>query len=117
MNPPPPPITAANIDPIAFYLLSYKLPNGQYMFPSANPAFTPTINFPENVFTTQPAYFISDQAVADVDYIATAKDTLALKYYYQHDPTRAPFGFSAVQGLRSTWMRGARWPQSPILRI
>ena len=53
----------------------------------ANPAFTPTLNFPENVFITQPAYFISDQAVADLDFIATSKDTLALKYYYQHDPT------------------------------
>jgi hypothetical protein len=92
-------LTAADIDPVAFALLNYKLPNGQYMFPSANPSFTPTLNFPENVFITQPAYFISDQAVADMDFIATSKDTLALKYYYQHDPTTAPFGFSAVKGF------------------
>ena len=91
-------LTAADIDPVAFALLNYKLPNGQYMFPSANPSFEPTLNFPENVFITQPAYFISDQAVADLDFIATSKDTLALKYYYQHDPTTAPFGFSAAKG-------------------
>ena len=69
------------------------------MFPSANPNFTPTLNFPENVFLTQPAYFISDQAVANLDYLPTAKDTLSLKYYYQHDPSTAPFGFSSFEGF------------------
>jgi hypothetical protein len=92
-------LTASSVDPVALALLNYRLTNGQYMFPSANPTATPTINFPENVFLAQPAYFISDQAVTDLDYLATAKDTLALKYYYQHDPTTAPFGFSSVQGF------------------
>src|SRR5208282_3497901 len=68
-------------------------------FPSANPNFTPTLNFPENVFLTDPAYFISDQAVANLDYQPSSKDTLSLKYYYQHDPTTAPFGYSAVEGF------------------
>src|ERR1700691_5092034 len=94
-NPPATP----SIDPVAYALLTAKLPNGQYLFPSANPNFTPTLNFPENVFLTQPAYFTSDQAVADFDYQASSKDTLSLKYYYQHDPTTAPFGFSAVEGF------------------
>jgi len=88
-----------DISPVSFALLNYKLPNGQYMIPSANPSFTPTINFPENVFLTQPAYFISDQAVTNLDYMATPKDTLSLKYYYQHDPTTAPFAFSSVKGF------------------
>ena len=88
-----------SIDPVANALLNYKLPNGHYLIPSANPSFTPTLNFPENVFLTQPAYFISDQAVSDLDYMATPKDTLSLKYYYQHDPTTAPFGLSSVQGF------------------
>ena len=88
-----------NIDPVAYALLTAKLPNGQYLFPSANANFTPTLNFPENVFLTQPAYFISDQAVADLDYQPTSKDTVSLKYYYQHDPTLAPFGYSAVEGF------------------
>jgi carboxypeptidase family protein len=91
-------LTTADISPVSFALLNAKV-NGQYMVPSANPDFTPTLNFPENVFLTQPAYFISDQAVTNLDYLATAKDTLALKYYYQHDPTTAPFGFSSVKGF------------------
>jgi hypothetical protein len=92
-------LTSSQVDPVALGLLQYKLPNGQYMIPSANPNFTPTINFPENVFLTQPAYFISDQAAANLDYLASPKDTLSLKYYYQHDPTTAPFGFSSFQGF------------------
>jgi len=88
-----------DISPVAFSLLNYKLPNGQYLFPSANPKFTPTLNFPENVFLTQPAYFIADQAVTNLDYLATSKDTVAFKYYYQHDPTTAPFGYSSVEGF------------------
>ena len=88
-----------NIDPVAYALLTAKLPNGQFLFPSANAGYTPTINFPENVFITQPAYFISDQAVSNLDFLPTSKDTLSLKYYYQHDPTTAPFGFSSIEGF------------------
>src|SRR5271165_5826069 len=91
-------LTAADVSPVSLKLLNAKV-NGQYLFPSANPNFTPTLNFPENVFLTQPAYFISDQAVSNLDYLATAKDTLSLKYYYQHDPTTAPFGFSSIEGF------------------
>ena len=87
------------VDPVALAMLNYKLPNGQYMIPSANPNFAPTLNFPENVFITQPAYFIADKAATNLDYLATSKDTLSLKYYYQHDPSTAPFGFSSVQGF------------------
>ena len=104
-QPPPPPattipcLTGGGVDSTALQLMQYQLPNGQYLFPSANPNFTPTLNFPENVFLTQPAYFISDQAVSDLDYLATTKDTLSLKYYYQHDPTTAPFAYSSVEGF------------------
>jgi hypothetical protein len=96
---PTPCLTAGQVDPVALTLLNYQLSNGQYLFPSANPNFVPTLNFPENVFLTQAAYFISDQAIADLDYLPTTKDTLSLKYYYQHDPSRAPFGFSSVEGF------------------
>src|ERR1700728_2302941 len=92
-------LTARGVDSTALTLLQYKLPNGQYLFPSANPNFPPTLNFPENVFLTQPAYFISDQAVTNLDYLPTTKDTLSLKYYYQHDPSTAPFGFSSFEGF------------------
>ena len=87
-----------DISPIAYQLLNYKFPNGQYLIPSAD-GNTPTVNFPENAVVPGTALFKSDQAVANLDWNATAKDTVALKYYYQHDPTTAPYAYSSVAGF------------------
>ena len=43
--------------------------------------------------------FKADLAVANLDWNASSKDTLALKYYYQHDPTLAPYAYSSVPGF------------------
>jgi len=96
------PPNPCDINPIAFGLLNYKLPNGQYLIPSAstNPAVNPiSINFPENAFTLGTAYFLANQAVGDVDWNVNSKDTLALKYYYQHDPSIAPYAYSGSPGF------------------
>ena len=89
--------TPALISPVAAFLFNYKLPNGSYLVPGASS--TPTEAHPDNASIPGTAYFIADQAVADVDYNATTKDTLAVKYYYQHDPTVAPYGYSNVPGF------------------
>ena len=89
---------SGDISPVAFGLLNYKLSNGQYLIPSAG-TFTPTINFPENTFTTGTAYFLADQAISNLDWIVNPKDTLALKYYYQHDPSIAPYAYSGSPGF------------------
>ena len=89
---------AGDINPIAYALLNYKLPNGQYLIPSAD-GQTPTTNFPENAIVPGNALFSANQAVADLDYNATSQDTVALKYYYQHDPTIAPYAYSSVAGF------------------
>ena len=93
------PITTANLDPIALKILQAKLPNGQYMVPYADSVDSPSFNFPETAIVPSTAYFLANQAVANVDFIATPKDTLALKYYYQHDPSTAPFAYSSVAGF------------------
>jgi hypothetical protein len=87
-----------DINPIAYGMLNYKMPNGQFLIPSAG-TFNPTVNFPENTFTVGTSYFIADQSNANLDWIVTPKDTLALKYYYQHDPTTAPYAFSGAPGF------------------
>jgi hypothetical protein len=87
-----------DINPLAYGFMNYKLPNGQFLIPSAG-TFTPTINFPENVFTPGTAYFFADQAVSNLDWNVNARDTLALKYYYQHDPSIAPYAFSGAPGF------------------
>ena len=87
-----------DINPLAYAFLNYKLPNGQFLIPSAG-SFTPSINFPENTFTIGTAYFLADQAVSNLDWNVNAKDTLALKYYYQHDPSIAPYAYSGAPGF------------------
>ena len=87
-----------DISPVAYALLNYKLPNGQYLIPSAD-GNTPTVNFPENAVIPGTAIFKADQAVTNLDWNATRKDTVALKYYYQHDPTVAPYAYSSVAGF------------------
>ncbi|HEY2117919.1 MAG TPA: TonB-dependent receptor [Candidatus Acidoferrum sp.] len=86
------------ISPVASALLNYKLPNGQYLIPSAD-GQTPTVNFPENAIVPGTALFTANQLVTDLDWNATAKDTVSLKYYYQHDPTIAPYAYSSVAGF------------------
>ena len=86
------------INPIALGIFQYKLPNGQYLVPWDD-GITPTLNFPENALSSGTAYFLSDQAVSNLDWIVNSKDTLALKYYYQHDPSIAPYAYSSVPGF------------------
>ena len=92
-------VNPTTISPVALFLMQYKLPNGQFMVPSATPGVAPTFNTPDNVSIPGTAYFSADQAVANLDWNASKKDTLALKYYYQHDPTIAPFAYSNVPGF------------------
>src|SRR5215469_17006686 len=91
-------ITAANIDPVALALLQYKLPNGQFLIPSDD-GHTPTASFPENAVVPGTALFLADKAAANLDWNKSSKDTVALKYYYQHDPSIAPYAYANVAGF------------------
>jgi len=92
------PVTAGQVNNVAYNLFNAQV-NGRYLVPGATPGVTPTTTHPDNAFIPGRAYFISDQAVANLDYNASQKDTVALKYYWQHDPTTAPFGYSNVPGF------------------
>jgi len=95
------------INPIVFGLFNYKLPNGQYLIPSANP--NAVINtsssgalieaFPEDAEVPGTALFRAHQGVADLDWNPNSSHSFAAKYYYQHDPTIAPFGYSMYGGF------------------
>ncbi len=91
-------LTTNQISPVALALFQLKLPNGQFLIPSANGP-TPTPAFPDNAVVPGTAYFFSHQAVANIDWNATAKDLLSVKYYFQHDPSTAPYAFSNVAGF------------------
>lgn len=97
-------------DPVFNALLnSPSLPGepGKWLIP--NPSVSSiTALHPDNAFLPGTARFLADQAVADLDYNATAKDTLALKYFYQHDPTVAPYAYSDVPGFDQHLDAGAQ---------
>ncbi|HEX3437446.1 MAG TPA: TonB-dependent receptor, partial [Pseudacidobacterium sp.] len=92
-------VSPSAISPVALFLMQYKMPNGQYLVPSATPGVSPTYSYPDNASIPGTAYFTADQAVGNLDWNATSKDTLALKYYFQHDPTVVPYAYSNVPGF------------------
>ncbi|MFY9949196.1 MAG: TonB-dependent receptor [Candidatus Sulfotelmatobacter sp.] len=87
-----------DLNPIAVALFQYKLPNGQYLIPSWDGQVATPI-FPENAISPGTAYFTSDQAVVDLDWDKSTRDTVSAKYYYQHDPSIAPYAYSNVAGF------------------
>lgn len=93
----------ANIDQLATILFnSPALPGepGKWLIPNDSlSGIAPTVAHIDNAFLPGTARFTTDQALADLDYNASAKDTLSLKYYFQHDPTIAPYSYSSVPGF------------------
>jgi hypothetical protein len=89
-------------NPVAYALLTAPaLPGepGNYLVPSALPNANPNVYSPYNAFLPGTSRFTSDQAVADLDWNVGAKDILAAKYYYQHDPSSSPYAYSNVPGF------------------
>jgi Carboxypeptidase regulatory-like domain/TonB dependent receptor-like, beta-barrel len=87
-------ITASQIDPAAMKMLNAKLPNGQYLIPSAQITDATT--------ASQLGYDVVergtnstanvDQGIISLDYQASDRDRLSGKYYIQNNPTTNPFG-------------------------
>src|SRR5580692_8550715 len=100
-------LTASQINNVALSLFQFKLPNGQFLIPSANGP-TPTSAFPDNAVVPGTSYFFSDQAVANLDWNASSKDVVSAKYYYQHDPSIAPYAFSNVAGFSENTDAGSQ---------
>jgi hypothetical protein len=105
-------LTAANIDPTALALFnSPALPGepGKWLIPNdALGGAAPSPAHIDNAFLPGTGRFTADMAVADLDYNATSKDTLALKYFYQHDPAIAPYSYSSVPGFDEHLDSGAQ---------
>jgi Carboxypeptidase regulatory-like domain len=83
---------AAALDPIAVKLLQLKLPNGQFLIPSAQQsALISTQGSADANVVGPPSTFFAHQANGNLDYILNSKDQLFLKAYFQTDPTTTPF--------------------------
>jgi hypothetical protein len=94
------------INPIAYTFFNYGCPK-KCMIPWANPNAVElnTTNgalieaFPEDAEEPGTAYFLADQAVANLDWNPNSNHSFSAKYYYQHDPTIAPYAYSEVPGF------------------
>jgi hypothetical protein len=91
------------ISDVAAKIMSLKLPNGQFFIPSETIPSTTAQGLAEqqalgyNAFVVGPhTTFNADQINGNIDYNFSSKDRLASKYYFQNDPTLAPFAISQV---------------------
>ena len=103
-------LNSSNIDPVAYALFNapaapgepgkWLIPNDQYGWPTATHT--------TNAFIPGTAYMKNDQVVGNLDYNASSKDTVAAKYFYQHDPFISPYSYSSVPGFTQHLDAGAQ---------
>jgi len=106
------PVSPSSIDGDALALFnSPALPGepGKWLIP--NDSLYP--NLPsaahlDNAFIPGTGRFTADLAVANLDYIATKRDTISFKYFYQHDPTISPYSYSSIPGFTEHLDSGAQ---------
>jgi hypothetical protein len=105
-------LAATNIDPTALALFQSPAVPGEttspWLIPSDTESSSITAQHNYDAILPGAARFTADMAVANLDWNATAKDTVALKYFYQHDPTLSPYSFSSVPGFTEHLDSGAQ---------
>ena len=88
-------------------MFQFKLPNGQYMIPNDD-GHVPTLIIPGNAYVPGTAVFSAHQLVSNLDWNRSASDILSLKYYFQDDPTVAPYAYSMVAGFTQHLAAGSQ---------
>ena len=94
-------------NPVGLAVFQAKNPDGSWLIPNDN-GHVPSFYSPYNSFQKGTSSFITDQVASSLDWNATSKDLLAIKYFYQHDPNSAPFAISSVQGFTEHLDAGAQ---------
>ncbi len=86
-------ITSSDINNAAAQLLNAKLPNGQFLIPSAQYSATnaQTLGYDAVVQGPNTKATVS-QGIAGIDYVLSSMDRLSARYYVQSNPTNNPFG-------------------------
>jgi hypothetical protein len=86
-------ITPSQINGAAANLLNAKLPNGQFLIPSAQytPTQAQTLGY-DAVVQGPNTQATVNQGIASIDYVFSSKDRLSGRYYVQSNPTNNPFG-------------------------
>ena len=98
---------SVTISPIAAAIMNAKLPNGQYMIPSAQTSAPYAYGVP-NVTLFGTSVMTTDQGTGSLDYNLSGKDRLSFKYFYQNDPVTKPYGLAQVGGFPLTQNNGSQ---------
>ncbi len=106
-------ITPGQITPQALALLQAKASNGTFFIPSAETNPTILANLQNNsrsdaIVQGPGSLFTADQVNGNIDYLFSAKDRLAAKYYFQRDPNTTPFANSQLLGFPQTMDAGSQ---------
>jgi hypothetical protein len=95
-------LKGSDIDPTALSLFTIpSVPGepGKWLIPNDTESSSLSFQHGYDAILPGTGRFKADQAVANLDWNATGKDTVAFKYFYQHDPTMAPYAYSSVPGF------------------
>ncbi len=94
----------SNVSPVALAILNIKLPNGNYLIPSA-PSVTGHDNQggPQGLASfSLPSTYNEDQYIANVDFNSSSKNTISEKFFYARSPEVQQFTSSNVPGSGTT---------------
>ena len=105
-------ITAAQVDPVALSLFQAKTKSGQFIIPSEDQGSLGGTENSEEEYNSgvrgAPSTFKADQVNGNIDYNFSSSDRLAAKYYFQNDPTGAPFAVSQTVGFPQQLKAGSQ---------
>ena len=102
-----PSLTPGDLDPIAIAIMQAKLPNGQYMIPSAQSTAQFSYGIP-NVNLIGTSVLTSNQGTASIDYDVTKNDRFSVKYFYQDAPVTKPYVYSQTGGFPVSQNNGSQ---------
>jgi len=105
-------IQASQITPQALAIMTQKAPGGSWWIPNAvtDPAQLAILQGQggDAIVLGPKSHFSADQINGNVDYNFSAKDRLALKYYFQNDPNSTPFAQSSLLGFPQKLSAGSQ---------
>ena len=96
-------VAVGQVDPVALALFNAKTKTGQFIIPSEGGAENGAGENPNQQYNAgirgPSSTFKANQVNGNVDYNLSSNDRLAGKYYFQRDPTGAPFAVSHTVGF------------------
>jgi hypothetical protein len=89
----------SNINPVAMYLLTAKLPNGTYLIPTPQTYGLDANGNPNGHSTWSiPSTYFENQYMANMDFLVSPKNTLAERFFFSHYPEYEPFSATDPPG-------------------